>query len=132
MKKNVFAFLFIAILCSFTFSKSPLKGVWEYSGGLLNGKVDSASTAYKLQRTYDDHHYSALVIEKGEKSFVYEKGDYLLQADTCFETQTYCNQPSKLLGKTVKYLYQISNDTLKLMATLPNGNKVEDHWIKVK
>jgi hypothetical protein len=132
MKKIILPFLFAAFLCSFTNSNNSLKGVWEYSGGLLNGKVDSASTAYKLQRTYDDLHYQALVIEKGEKNFVYEKGDYRLQADTCFETQTYCIQPSKLLGKTVKYTYMVSNDTLKLLATLPNGSKVEDHWVKVK
>jgi hypothetical protein len=131
MKKTIFLLLLITLLCAFTGRKSVLNGVWEYRGGLFNGKVDSVSTSYKLQRTYDDMHYSALVIEKGEKTFVYEKGDYKLQADTCFETQTYCNQPSKLLGKTVKYIYTVSNDTLKLLATLPNGNKIEDHWIKV-
>jgi len=114
MKNIVFLFLSAAFLCSFINSKSPLNGVWEYRGGLLNGKIDSVSTTYKLQRTYDELHYKALVIEKGQKNFVYEKGDYKLIADTCFETQTYCSQPSKLLGKTVKYTYIVSNDTLKL------------------
>ncbi len=132
MKKSVPVFLFAAFLCSFTNVNDPLQGAWEYRGGLLNGKTDSVSTAYRLQRNYRKWHYQALVIEKGEKAFVYEKGDYKLNADTCFETQTYCIQPSKLLGKTVKYIYQVNNDTLKLIATLPNGNKVEDHWVKVK
>ena len=132
MKKTIFPSLFIILLCSFTWRKSSLQGVWEYRGGLINGKTDSVSTAYKLQRTYDKLHYQALVIEKGAKAFVYEKGDYRLNTDTCFETQTYCSQPSKLLGKTVKYNYILSNDTLKLMAILPNGSKIEDHWVKVK
>jgi hypothetical protein len=99
---------------------------------LFNGKIDSLSTAYKLQRTYDDLHYKALLIEKGEKPVLYEEGDYKLNADTCFETQTYCVQPSKLLNKTVKYTYIITSDTLKLLAILPNGNQIEDHWVKVK
>jgi hypothetical protein len=132
MKKVILPFVLTVFLCSFTTSRNPLQGVWEYRGGLVNGKIDSVSTAYKLQRTYDQLHYQALVIEKGVKLFVYEKGDYRLKADTCFETQTYCSQPSKLLGKTVKYVYIVSNDTLKLQATLPNGNKIEDHWVKVK
>lgn len=132
MKKLRLVFLSIVCLCAFTIDQSSLNGTWEYRGGLLNGKMDTASTAYKLQRTYDEQHYEALVIEKGEKPFIYEKGDYKLQADSCFETQTYCSQPSKLLGKTVKYAYLVSNDTLKLIATLPNGNRVEDHWVKVK
>lgn len=132
MKKIFFSLLLqIALFCGFTNGKSPLNGVWEYRGGLFNGKVDSVSTSYRLQRRYDDLHYEAKVIEKGQKTFIYEKGDYRLHADTCFETQTYCNQPSKLLGKTVKYIYKLSNDTLKLLAILPNGNKIEDHWVKV-
>ena|ERR1700754_1382108 len=132
MKKTILPLLIVVFLCSFINGNNSLQGVWEYRGGLLNGKIDSVSTAYKLQRTYDKLHYQALVIEKGTKSFVYEKGDYRLSADTCFETQTYCSQPSKLLGKTVKYIYTVSNDTLKLQATLPNGNKIEDHWVRLK
>ena len=41
-------------------------------------------------------------------------------------------QESKLLNKTIKYNYIINNDTLKLLSVLPNGNKVEDYWVKVK
>ncbi|QEM10338.1 hypothetical protein [Mucilaginibacter rubeus] len=120
------------LLCSFNLADSPLKGNWEYRGGKINGKLDAAPTAYKLQRIYDDEHYNAKVMEEGEETVVYEKGDYQLKEDTCFETQTYCMQESKLLNKTIKYNYTISNDTLKLLSVLPNGNKVEDYWVKVK
>jgi hypothetical protein len=43
---------------------------------------------------------------KGRENVVYEKGDYQVVADTCFETQTYSLQSSKLLNKTSKiHLY---------------------------
>jgi hypothetical protein len=55
------------LLCSFHFADSPLKGSWEYRGGIINGKLDAAPTAYKLQRDYNDEHYKAKVIEEGRK-----------------------------------------------------------------
>lgn len=132
MKMPIFPIVIICALCSFNIGDSPLKGTWEYKGGLLNDKIDSVSTAYTLQRIYDKSHYKAVLKEKGEKDVIFEKGDYELVADTCFETQTYSLQSSKLLNKIVKYTYSISNDTLKLLTVLPNGNKVEDHWVKIK
>lgn len=132
MQKLFLPAVAILLLCSFHFADSPLKGNWEYRGGIINGKLDAAPTAYKLQRDYDNEHYKAKVIEEGEKTQIYEKGDYQLKDDTCFETQTYCMQESKLLNKTIKYNYLISNDTLKLLSVLPNGNKVEDYWVKLK
>ncbi|WP_184549127.1 hypothetical protein [Mucilaginibacter sp. FT3.2] len=132
MKKLILPIFIISVLCSFSAGNNPLKGVWEYRGGVFNGKIDSASSAYTLQRTYDKLHYKAILKEKGEKNVIYEKGDYTLSNDTCFETQTYSLQPSKLLNKTVKYTYTISNDTLKLFSILPNGNMIEDHWVKIK
>jgi hypothetical protein len=132
MKKSIIPVIGVLLLCAFRFADSPLKGNWEYRGGIINGKLDAAPSAYKLQRIYDDEHYKAKVIEEGEKTEIYEKGDYQLKGDTCFETQTYCMQESKLLNKTIKYNYTISNDTLKLLSVLPNGNKVEDYWVKVK
>ena len=132
MKKSILPIIFILSLCAFRFDDSPLKGTWEYRGGIINGKLDGAPKEYKLQRTYNDEHYEAKVLEDGEKTLTYEKGDYRLNADTCLETQTYCMQESKLLNKTIKYNYIISNDTLKLLSVLPNGNKVEDYWVKLK
>lgn len=132
MRKLILPVIIVSTLCSFSTGFNSLKGVWEYRGGVFNGKIDSASSAYILQRTYDKLHYKALLKEKGEKDVIYEKGDYTLNGDTCLETQTYSLQASKLLNKTVKYTYSVSNDTLKLFSVLPNGNKIEDHWVKVK
>lgn len=109
-----------------------LKGKWEFRGGIYNGKKDDAPKGYKLQRKYTDSLYDAFVIEKGQKTEKYESGKYALKNDTCLETQTYCQQPSKLMGVTVAYQYRISHDTLFLAAKLPGGSVEEDYWKKIR
>ncbi|GAA4308612.1 hypothetical protein GCM10023149_02590 [Mucilaginibacter gynuensis] len=130
MKKILAAFLVVALLSSFN---SPnLKGLWQYCGETFNGKRNAASADYTLQRKYDKKHFEAIVLEKGEKPYTYESGDYSLNADTCLETQTFCAQKSATLGKTITYTYTIINDTLTFKGILPNGNTVESYWKKVK
>lgn len=130
MRKLIAVFLVVMICCSF---KSPsLKGLWQYCGDVLDGKRTAAPTAYILQREYDKKHFKAIVLEPGEKPYTYESGDYQLQADTCFETQTYCAQESQLLNQTITYTYSIANDTLTFKGTLPNGRQVQSYWKKVK
>ena len=87
---------------------------------------------YTLQRKYTATEYQAYLLEKGEKPYLYEAGDYKLLADTCLETQTFSAQPSKLKGITVRYAYAVKHDTLVLKAKLPNGFIEEDYWKKVK
>jgi hypothetical protein len=131
IKKIVSAFLILAALFAFV-ADAPLKGNWEYSGGIYNGKPEPASKDYTLRRQYDDAHYTALFIEKGAEPFQYEKGDYVLKQDTCLETQTFSTQPSKLLNITLKYHYRIKNDTLTFNGILPNGTVVQEYWKRVK
>ena len=131
MKKILSALLLLTVLCSFGI-KTPLNGVWEYGGGIYNGKAQAASKDYKLHRQYDARHYSALFMEDGEKPVTYEKGDYELKQDTCSETQTYSSQPSKVIGITIKYRYQIKNDTLTFSGILPNGTTVQEYWKRIK
>ena len=132
MKKILFTLpAIIIILCSFGV-KNRIKGVWEYAGGIYNGKADSASTDYKLHRKYDAAHYEAFFIEPGQPPVTYEKGYYKLKTDSCLETQTYSRQPSKLTGITVHYAYQIKNDTLTFNGILPNGTTVMEYWKRVK
>jgi len=124
---------FIILLTLFAFTKDKgLAGKWEYSGGIYNGKPGAASKDYQLQRQYDDAHYIATFIEKGAEPIAYEKGDYILKQDTCLETQTFSAQPSKLLHITLRYRYQIKNDTLTFNGVLPNGTIVQEYWKKVK
>jgi hypothetical protein len=123
--------LLAAICCSFH-SEDTLSGIWEYNGGIYNGKAETASKDYKLQRKYDAVHYTGMFIEKGEDTLTYEKGDYKLLPDTCLETQTFSSQPSQVTGVTLRYRYRISNDSLIFKGKLPNGTNVEEYWKKVK
>ncbi|WP_374948244.1 hypothetical protein [Mucilaginibacter sp.] len=129
--KSLSAIIVIAVCCSFQ-AKPTLKGVWEYAGDIYNGKKQQAPVNYKLQRNYDNNRYDAFFLEDGEKPVLYEKGDYALKLDTCKETQSYSSQPSKLLGISVKYIYQIKNDTLTLSGRLPSGAVVQEYWKRVK
>ncbi|MFD0793851.1 hypothetical protein ACFQZX_09490 [Mucilaginibacter litoreus] len=129
MKKAFPLILVLALLCSFKIGES-LSGRWIYSGGIYNGKPEPAPKDYTLQRQYDAEHYAALLIEKDTPPVTYEAGNYKLLQDSCFETQTFSAQPSNLINVTVKYHYQIKNDTLTFEGILPNGTKVQEYWKK--
>jgi len=130
MKKyisTILSFLFILVIYSFV-AKQTLKGIWEFRGGVYNGKKEGAPKEYTLERKYDGDHYEAFAIDSSNRPEKYEAGDYVLKGDTCIETETYSSQPSKLLGIPVHYLYSVRNDTLTLKATLPSGMAVEEYW----
>ena len=131
MKKLSFVLLLLALL-SFKDKESTLKGTWQYCGGKFNNKASAAPEGYTQLRKYTDNQFDAFLLEKGEKDVKYESGNYTLKGDTCFETQTYSMQESKLLNITVHYLYKLQHDTLILTATLPSGGISEDYWKKVK
>jgi hypothetical protein len=131
IKKIAPAFILLVMLFGFT-PDAPLAGTWEYGGGIYNGKTEPAPKDYTLRRQYNDAHYTALFIEKGEQPVPYEKGNYVLKQDTCLETQTFSAQPSKLLNITIIYHYRIKNDTLTFNGILPNGTVVQEYWKKVK
>ena len=131
MRKAALLVLLVALLSSFQQQKS-LKGTWQFCGGYFNGKPSAAPKDYEMQRKYNDTNYEAYLLEKGEKPFRYEMGNYKLVADTCLETQTFSAQLSELKGITVHYAYTMRHDTLVLKAKLPNGNVAEDFWKRVK
>lgn len=123
--------LLVTILTSFQQPKT-LKGTWQFCGGFFNGKSNPAPKDYTLQRKYTTTNYEAFLLEKGEKPYKYEAGEYKMVADTCLETQRFSAQPSQLKDVTVHFSYSIRNDTLILKATLPSGFIEEDYWKKVK
>ena len=131
MKKATLLILLVIILTSFQQPKT-LKGTWQFCGGYFNGKANTAPKDYMLQRKYTATNYEAFLLEKGEKPYMYEAGNYKLVADTCLETQTFSAQPSQLKDITVHFVYTMRNDTLILKATLPSGFVEEDYWKKVK
>jgi hypothetical protein len=124
------ALLFLAMV-SFQ-SIGTLKGTWIYAGDIFNGKKEGAPKEYTLERKYSDTGFTAIVLEKGYKPEEYETGTYKLNADTCFETQTWCSQPSNLLNVTIHYHYIIRNDTLILNGVLPSGASTEEYWKRMK
>ncbi len=131
MKKIISLILLIIVLTSFKNPKT-LKGTWQYCGGYLNGKFNAAPTAYLLQRNYTNTNYEAVMLEKGEKPYKYEAGEYKLIADTCLETQKFSVLPSQVRDVTIHFGYTRRHDTLVLKAKLPSGSVAEDYWKKVK
>src|SRR6187402_1226510 len=119
MKKTIALFLLVILFASLK-QDTSLKGTWQFCGSILNSKADMGAKDYTLQRKYTATEYQAYLLEKGEKPYLYEAGDYKLLADTCLETQTFSAQPSKLKGITVRYAYAVKHDTLVLKAKLPN------------
>jgi hypothetical protein len=131
MKTFTGAFLVIIFLSSF-YQAQTLEGKWEYAGDIFNGKKEGAPKEYALQRTYSQAHFEAYVIQKGYMPEMYETGDYWLKADSCLEVQTFSNQDSKLLNLPIHYHYTVANDTLTLKGILPNGERVEEYWKRIK
>jgi hypothetical protein len=123
--------VFLAATSSFQ-SVTSLKGTWEFVGGIYNGKKEGAPAEYALRRKYNAVSYEAFAFEKGYKPEKYEAGNYLLKNDTCTDTETFCNQPSKITNIPIHYLFTIRNDTLTLKGALPTGMVVEEYWKKVK
>ena len=129
MKKSL-TLLLVIITCSSAFKPQTLKGTWKYLGGIYKGKPEEASKEYTLQREYDDAHFNAFLLEPNQPLYKYQSGNYTLTKDSCFETETASAQPSKLTGITIRYHFNITHDTLKLTGILPNGNNVEEHWLR--
>ena len=85
MKKAILLMLLVVAFTSFQQPKT-LKGTWQFCGGYFNGKPNPAPKDYTLQRKYTTTNYEAFLLEKGEKPYKYEAGDYKLVGDTCLET----------------------------------------------
>jgi hypothetical protein len=131
MKKAISLILLVVVLTSFQHPKT-LKGTWQFCGGYLNGKFNPSPKGYLMQRKYTASNYEALMLEKGEKPYKYESGNYTMIGDTCLETQTFSALPSQLVNIPVRYAYTMRKDTLILKGKLPNGFITEDLWKKVK
>ncbi len=131
MRRVVLLISFILVLTSFQQPKT-LKGTWQYCGGYLNGKFNAAPKEYLMQRIYTNTNYEAVMLEKGEKPYKYEAGEYNLVADTCLETQRFSALPSQVKDITIHFAYTVRHDTLVLKATLPSGFVAEDYWKMVR
>lgn len=129
--RKYFLPVLLIVICSFSPGNS-LKGSWTFAGGVYNGKRDSGTVGYTLKRVYDKEHFTAYVLQDGEKPERYQAGDYRLTGDSCLETETFNSQSAYLTGKTIRYHYTIRHDTLIFNGALPNGTQVEEYWKKAR
>jgi hypothetical protein len=123
--------LFFVILLS-SCSKNPLEGTWQYDGGSYNGRVQNASSEFKMQRTYSSDSYEAFMYESNAKPELYNSGIYELVSDSLLITSKFSSRPSQNTDVTIKYQYKIENKKLTINGILPNGMIVEEYWNKVK
>jgi hypothetical protein len=125
-------FLLVVMLMAAVAPKKTLRGNWEFRGGIYNKKKTGAPEGYKLERKYTDNHFEAFMLEKDSLPQKYQAADYVLNKDTCTETETYSGQQSPNVGVPIRYLYKVRNDTLILRTTLPSGMNVEEYWRRMK
>ncbi len=132
--KNKFklpSILFYMILLS-SCSTSPMKGTWQYDGGLYNGREQKASPDFQMQRTYTGNTFEAFMIEGTAKPELYSSGIYEIKGDTLMITSKFSSRPSQNTDVMITYKFAIEQDKLTINGILPNGMVVEEYWKKVK
>jgi hypothetical protein len=119
--------LFVSSSCS----NNPLKGTWQYNGGLYNGREQKASSDFIMQRTYSANSYEALKIEGSREPELYNSGIYEVKGHTLFITSKFSSRPSQNTDLTIRYKFKIENNKLTINGVLPSGMVVEEYWMKV-
>ncbi|HEY0899621.1 MAG TPA: hypothetical protein VGD90_09810 [Sphingobacteriaceae bacterium] len=128
--KNIIYLIFGTALLS-ACSNSPMKGTWQYDGGIYNGKSRQAAADFKMLRTYTGDSYEGHLLE-GTTETRYTAGKYKIKDDSVFLTSTFSSQPSQLLNRTQAYEYKVEDSRLTIRGTLPNGMQVEEYWKRVE
>lgn len=132
--KTLFNFpsvLFCLIVIS-SCTTSPIKGTWQYDGGLYNGREQKASPDFKMQRTYTGNTFEAFMIEGSAIPELYSSGIYEMKGDTLLITSKFSSRPSQNTDVMITYKFTIYKDKLSINGVLPNGMIVEEYWKKVK
>ena len=123
--------LFCLILLS-SCSTSPIKGTWQYDGGLYNGREQKASPDFQMQRTYTGNTFEAFMIEGTAKPELYSSGIYQIKGDTLMITSKFSSRPSQNTDVMITYKFTIEQEKLTINGILPNGMVIEEYWKKVK
>lgn len=113
-------------------SSSPIKGTWQYDGGVYNGRQQKASPDFQMHRTYGKDTYEAFMLEGSAAPELYNSGIYELKGDSLLITSKFSSRPSQNTDVTIAYKYVIENEKLTIKGVLPNGMLVEEYWKKVK
>jgi len=129
---HYFSLLLLILVVISSCSKGPLKGTWQYNGGVYNGKVQYASTEFQMQRIYTHDDYEAYLLEGNNPPNLYNSGIYEIKGDTLLIKSKYSSRPSQNTDVTIAYKFVIDKDKLTIKGVLPNGMLVEEYWKKVK
>ncbi|SDM57408.1 hypothetical protein SAMN05421813_11612 [Daejeonella rubra] len=125
------SFLFCLIFIS-SCTTSPIKGTWQYDGGLYNGREQKASPDFQMQRTYTGNTFEAFMIEGSVQPELYSSGIYEIKGDTLLITSKFSSRPSQNTDVMITYKFAIDKDKLTINGVLPNGMIVEEYWKRVK
>ncbi len=113
-------------------STGPLKGTWQYDGGIYNGRSQKASDEFQMQRTYASDTYEAFMLEGNNPPELYNSGIYEIKGDSVLITSKFSSRPSQNTDVTIAYKFVIDQDKLIINGVLPNGMIVEEYWKKIK
>jgi len=133
MKKffNVSFALMCLVLIS-SCSTGPMKGTWQYDGGVYDGRSQNASTEFQMQRIYNADTYEAFMLEGNNPPELYNSGIYEIKGDSLFITSKFSSRPSQNTDVTIAYKFAINIDKLTINGVLPNGMIVEEYWKRIK
>ncbi len=133
MKKKInisSAFMLLVLISAC--STGPLKGTWQYDGGIYNGREQKASTEFQMQRIYAADTYEAFMNEENQSPVLYNSGIYEIKGDSVLITSKFSSRPSQNTDVTIAYKFIIDKDKLTINGVLPNGMIVEEYWKKIK
>ena len=123
---------FICLILITSCSSSPLKGKWQYDGGVYDGRAQKASSEFQMQRNYADDTYEAFMLEGNTPPELYNSGIYKVKNDSLMITSQYSSRPSQNTDVMITYKFNIEKEKLTITGILPNGMIVEEYWIKLK
>ncbi len=124
-----------ALLCLILISScsnSPLKGKWQYDGGIYDGRTQKASNEFQMQRTYAADTYEAYMLEGNNSPELYNSGVYVINRDSLLITSKFSSRPSQNTDVTIAYKFIVDQDKLTINGVLPNGMIVEEYWKRIK
>ena len=133
MKKlfNISSVLICLVLIS-SCSTGPLIGIWQYDGGIYNGRSKKASKEFQMQRIYASDTYEAIMIEGKNPPDLYNSGIYEIRGDSLLITNKFSSRPSQNKDVNITYKFAVDKDKLTINGILPNGMIVEEYWKKIK
>lgn len=113
-------------------ASSPIKGTWQYDGGIYNGRPQKASSEFQMERTYANGTYEAFMLEGSAPPEMYNSGIYEIKGDSLLITSKFSSRPSQNTDVMIAYKFIIEKDKLTIKGVLPNGMVVEEYWKRVK